>query len=309
MLSRRYGFLLLATQSVALRFYYDTWPIRERSGNGARISHYHFKEYQSSQTLCSEAYEIWWDEYFVTRSTESLAPYLGSFAVHVPPLPEYQGPPVQSMGSSLGGTGSVNANPLTVRSCQTFCEDTRSDLELWIAIQLEKRPQVRYKGPFNMLCPKGWRAKLFKSDDQREPESGDLKRLTEAILLTYEDNYRFGMFPSYSKYGPRIVGAPVQYCKCISNSRGRRRNPILHGASVSTQSIVQPTEAGLSADELTGCIDIDQIQVLQQDDPAYYEQFQDYPYTEAGRELEDAVAFWSSMYPDPGFTSRVEQIE
>ena len=205
--------------------------------NGPRVGaleQNQFRLYLHSQMLCKMEYQGWWTPYKEKRLAVKpfmMRRHLGRVAANdpdFPPVPNYFISPVQSIGSYVGGGGSYDKGytglELATRSiyCTTYCEDMRSDLELYLTFRVSSRRQVRFKGRYFMVCPLGTWAVIVAEEDDREPRTPIIARIEEALKRFRADFHPVQDWPDFVsmlEQEQRVIGRPVKRCVCLSDEQ------------------------------------------------------------------------------------------
>ena len=204
-----------------------------------------FPQFTSSQQLCREYYQPWWEEMLPKRMAADLKSIVGPLHNLVPPMKHYSQSPIQSTESKLSSRDKPSHVLIyRTRHCSTICEDQRSDLELFITLALDRALQYRWKGPIHMKCPKGSWAELVYEQDEREIPSAEERKM-EVFLAEINLGFRRDLKGLFMQSGTRpALGLPVTRCVCIIDPKSTTDLAISAGESASSASAC--IEQGLS---------------------------------------------------------------
>lgn len=269
---------------------------------GSKLANRVFFQYDSTEDLCRELYQDWWERYLEMRSTSDKVKkaYGKDLAFLLPKIPIYQFSPVQSMGAVLGsrnfhGTGHKKQT----RTCRTGCEDIRSDAEIFLSQLLEEAIHIRMRFPVTMKCPSGMFAKLVQVEDAREPES-DITRLLDRAVQSY--NIDYFSWRAKRSTPPRKRGTLIQQCKCapveqkkLAPRNWRKTAKRARADSSEDDSDAEDGPRTMSPSSSLSCMDYTWLPESYDLDTLFTDHApQNHPYREDAMELAEAVQMWAS---------------
>lgn len=191
------------------------WP-EGFEGQGDLMTH-KFRTVLDSQQFCTRFFQPWWDDYFPKRVSPSiLVRNIAHSSLLPSPIP-YPIAPVQSWRSRLvHKTLEFGILPdgrkVDALECSFYCQDIRTDLEIWINFKVDGRQQVRVKGPIHIRCPDGWFADTYTTPDLRELETQE-ERTRNDFLMSLDPNAGAFVISPEGAHARR-KGALVTHCNC-----------------------------------------------------------------------------------------------